>query len=67
MHDYSTSLVWEDDAEKLVRPLLQVTENTAKALKAAFGRLVACCYSGRRYIRTYVRRVESTLYAYAVV
>ena len=38
MHDYSAPFVWEDVAEEPVRPLLQVTENTAKALKAAFGR-----------------------------
>ena len=38
VHDYSAPLVWEDDAEETVRPLLQVTENTAKALKVAFGR-----------------------------
>ena len=38
VHDYLAPLAWEDNAEETVRPLLQVTENTAMALKVAFGR-----------------------------
>ena len=36
--DYNSTLVWEDDVEESTRPLRQVSENTTKALKAAFGR-----------------------------
>ena len=35
--DYSNPLVWEDEPEDSTRPLLQASENTARALKTAFG------------------------------
>ena len=38
IQDYSAPLMWDDDAEEAVRPLLQMSENTTKALKTAFSR-----------------------------